>query len=115
MKYYNEDSGNWIKEVFINNGCPVSWFQSLILADSQVSICNLKIIGNLSKTSLKEIWHSEKYHYYRIQARHLNEDKDRAFINGIKLYDEDCKHCDAYGITLRIEKLLKQYSLDKFI
>lgn len=115
LKYYNEDSGNWIKEVFINNGCPVSWFQSLILADSQVSICNLKMVGNLSKTPLKEIWHSEKYHYYRIQVKHLNDNKDTTFINGIKLYDENCKHCDAHGVTLRVEKLLKQYNLDKFI
>lgn len=115
LQYYNEDSGNWIKDVFINKGCPVSWFQSLVLVNSQVSICNLKIVGNLLKTSLKEVWNSEKYHYYRIQAKHLDENKDRAFINGVKLYDENCKHCDAYGVTLRIEKLLKQYSLDKFI
>ncbi|MBU4467726.1 MAG: ATP-binding cassette domain-containing protein [Candidatus Omnitrophica bacterium] len=115
LKYYNEDSGNWSKEAFINNGCPVSWFQSLISANSQVSICNLKMVGNLSKASLKEIWHSEKYHYYRIQAKHLNNNKDTVLINGKKLYDENCKHCDAHGITLRIEKLLKRYNLGKFI
>lgn len=115
LKYYNEDTGDWSKNVLINNGCPVSWFQSLIFDNSQVSMCSSNVINSLSKLSLKEIWNSEKYHYYRIQAKYLKGNKDSTFGNGIKLYNENCEHCDAYGITLRIKKLLKQYNLGKFI
>lgn len=103
LKIYGENAVAPLKGACSKRGCPIGWFQTLVFANSEVSMCQLKVIDSLARASFKEIWNSEKYHIYRIQAKHLKDNKEVTFVNGKKLYDENCEHCDIFRETLRIE------------
>lgn len=96
------------------DGCPIGWFQSLVSANSEVSICHLKVVGSLKNSSLKQIWDSPEYHRYRIQAKYLKNNRDVTFVNGEKLYDEKCEQCEIVRKTLGMDNFFS-YKLDKFV
>lgn len=115
LECYNKSFGTQIESTFTNDGCPIGWFQTLIFANLDVSMCQLKVIDTLSRASLKEIWNSEKYQRYRIQAKYLKNNKDITFVNGEKLYNEHCAYCQIPRSMYKIDALFKQYNLDRII
>ena len=114
LKHYGNNTVLPEVSLCVNRGCPIGWLQILIFANSQVSMCQLKIIDDLKNTSLKELWYSQKYHRYRIQAKYLKDNKEVTFSNGQKLYDDNCRHCDIAGRALKAEGFYN-HDLDKFI
>lgn len=92
-----------LKGVCDKRECFIGWFQTLVFANSEVSMCQLKVIDTLAGSSFKEVWNSEKYNMHRIQAKYLKDNKEVVFANGKKLFDEDCEQCDIVKDALRIE------------
>ena len=116
LKNYNPATGYWSENSFLKSGCPVAWFFSLILAKGEVSMCcHLRVVDILNNKSFKEVWNSGEYNRFRISGKYLMKNKNVKFLNGIKLYDEFCNHCDTHQVILRINQLLKEYNLDKFL
>ncbi|MDD5560767.1 MAG: radical SAM protein [Candidatus Omnitrophica bacterium] len=116
LENYNPTTGDWSEELPFRLGCPVGWFFSLILAKGDVSICcHLRIIDSINGKCFKEIWNSGEYNKIRIQAKYIAENKEATLANGIKLYDEFCKHCDTHQVIFRINELMDKYSLSKFL
>lgn len=98
-----------------NHACYASWFQASIFADSAVSMCGKRIINKITEASLKEIWESESYNNYRIQAKQLKNNKNMIFLNDQKLFAEQCKRCLVFSERSRIDNLFKQYNLERFL
>jgi MoaA/NifB/PqqE/SkfB family radical SAM enzyme len=116
LENYNLITGDWSEGLPFRLGCPVGWFFSLILAKGQVSICcHLRIIDTINGKCFKEIWNSAEYNKIRIQAKYIAENKEATLVNGAKLYDEFCKHCDTHQVIFRINELMDKYNLNKFL
>lgn len=116
LENYNPITGDWSEELPFRLGCPVGWFFSLILAKGDVSICcHLRIIDSINGKCFKEIWNSAEYNKIRIQAKYITENKEVTLANGVKLYDEFCKHCDTHQVIFRINELMDKYNLSKFL
>ncbi|MFC1514914.1 radical SAM protein [Candidatus Omnitrophota bacterium] len=117
LKNYNSATGYWSENKFLRSGCPVGWFFSLILAEGEVSMCcHLRVVDYLrGGRYFKEVWNSESYNRFRIQAKFLMKNKKVTFPNGVKLYDEFCSHCDTHQVILRIHQLLRKYGLKQFL
>ncbi len=115
LKNYNFKTGRWSGGKFLKSGCPVGWFFCLILARGELSMCcHLRVVDYLGGKSFKEAWNSGSYDKFRTQAKHIMQNKDITFRNGIKLYDEYCNNCDTHQVILRINELLKKYNLEQF-
>ena len=115
LKNYNSKTGRWSGDKFLKSGCPVGWFFCLILAKGELSMCcHLRVVDYLGGKSFKEAWNSGSYDRFRTQAKHIMQNKDITFRNGIKLYDEYCNNCDTHQVILRINELLKKYNLEQF-
>ncbi len=115
LQHYNPESGDWSGETFSNMGCPVGWFFSLALFKGEVSMCcHLRIVDILKEKSFAQIWDSVRYNEVRIYAKYLNKHKNEHFLNGRKLFDDSCRHCDTHQVILRINQLMNKYHLDKF-
>jgi len=115
LNNYEKDSGAWSKGVFLKEGCPLGWFFCLVPALGDISLCcHLRTVGYLKEKSFKEIWTSPEYEKYRVQAKYLKDNKDATFLNGVKLYDEHCEHCDTHQVIRDIQEDLKNYKLYKF-
>jgi MoaA/NifB/PqqE/SkfB family radical SAM enzyme len=115
LQHYNPENGDWSGETFSNMGCPVGWFFSLALFRGEVSMCcHLRIIDILKEKSFTQIWNSDRYNEVRIYAKYLNKHKNEHLLNGKKLFDDSCRHCDTHQVILRINQLMNKYHLDKF-
>lgn len=113
---YQPETGYWSQDRFLETGCPVGWFFALILAGGELSMCcHLRVVGRLGERSLREAWNSREYNDYRIKAKHMRDNMDARFSNGVKLYDDFCNHCDTHQVILRINGLLERYGLKKFL
>ena len=116
LNHYEKDTGAWSKGVFLEEGCPLGWFFSLVPALGDISLCcHLRTVGYLKDKSFKEIWTSREYEKYRMQAKHLKDNKNVTFLNGTKLYDEHCEHCDTHQVIRDIREELKNYNLERFV
>lgn len=114
LKDYNENIEIPVESILSNGGCPIGWFQTLIFANSDVSACRLKIIGNLAKASFKEIWNSPQYQRQRVQAKYLKDNQDVTFMNKAKLYDEHCRNCATLAGIFKVNNP-KRYNLENFL
>jgi MoaA/NifB/PqqE/SkfB family radical SAM enzyme len=95
FEHYDDDTGAWCEDVFLEEGCTIGWFFCLLPALTDLSLCcHLRTVGWLNKTRFKDLWLSPEYERYRRQAKDLKFNKDVTFMNGVKLYDEHCTHCD---------------------
>jgi MoaA/NifB/PqqE/SkfB family radical SAM enzyme len=116
LKNYNPLTGYWSEKEFLKSGCPVGWFFCLILAKSEVSMCcHLRIVDYLKEKPFSEVWNSEDYNNLRIQAKYLMKNKHVSVPNGLKLYDDFCKHCDTHQVIFMISQLMKKYNLSRFL
>ncbi|MDP3041329.1 MAG: ATP-binding cassette domain-containing protein [Candidatus Omnitrophota bacterium] len=96
----------------VNNNCLMGWFRTEVFANADVSICQAEAINNLSKASLKEIWNSGKYHYYRNKNKYIG----KGYVNtGVKLFSKNCRGCAMATLGSWKENLFKEYGLDKFL
>ena len=77
--------------------------------------CHLRIVDYMNGKTFKEIWNSENYNKHRIQAKYLNKNKNITFKNGLKLYDDFCKHCDTHQVIFMINQLMVKYNLRRFL
>jgi len=115
LQHYNPENGDWSGETFSNMGCPVGWFFSLALFSGEVSMCcHLRIIDKLKAKSFAQLWSSRRYNEVRIYAKYLNKHKNEYLLNGKKLFDDFCRHCDTHQVILRINQLMNKYHMDKF-
>ncbi|MFH1397100.1 MAG: radical SAM protein, partial [Candidatus Omnitrophota bacterium] len=115
LKHYNPENGDWSGNAFSNIGCPVGWFFSLVLSRGELSMCcHLRIIDILKGKGFAQVWNSSRYDEVRVYAKHLMKHKDRHLLNGSKLFDAFCGHCDTHQVILRINQLMSKYRLDKF-
>lgn len=115
LEHYDNDTGAWSKDIFLQEGCTIGWYFCLIPALYDVSMCcHLRTVGYLTKQSFKELWNSREYRQYRIMAKFLKDNMDFTFPNGVKLYDEHCDHCDNHQTLMTTMKNLQDLGLYKF-
>lgn len=115
LEHYDEQTGAWSKDFFLNHGCTVGWYFNLIPAKYDMSFCcHLRTVGYVDKRSYKEIWNSVEYWRWRRQAKYLKENKNARFINAQTLYDEHCDHCDNHQTIIKTFNELKKYDLYKY-
>ena len=115
LDHYDNSTGAWSKDVFLKEGCTVGWYFCLIPALYDASMCcHLRTVGYLNKQSFKELWNSRAYRTYRIKAKFLNDNRDFAFLNGVKLYDEHCDHCDNHQTLITTLENLHKFGLYGF-
>ncbi|MFC1709627.1 radical SAM protein [Candidatus Omnitrophota bacterium] len=84
--------------------CYVGWIFSRVLADGSVAPCCRgvkKIMGDINKTSFKDIWFSNRYNEFRSKAKYASKD-----ISYFK--DIGCKkECDNLMHNEEMEKVLR--------
>jgi len=115
LNHYDNNTGAWSKDIFLEEGCLVGWYFCLIPALYDVSMCcHLRTTGYLAKQSFKELWNSREYRRYRIKAKFLKDNKDFTFPNGVKLYDEHCEHCDNHQTLITTLKYMHDLGLYKY-
>ncbi|MFH1460398.1 MAG: radical SAM protein [Candidatus Omnitrophota bacterium] len=116
LENFEQKSGNWSKDVFLEKGCSLGWSFSLIPAAGNVSFCcHLRTVGYLKDKSFKEIWQSPEYRKFRYQAKYLNKFKNEKFLNGTSLWDSHCQQCDTHQVIRDVWDQFKLYNLEKFI
>jgi MoaA/NifB/PqqE/SkfB family radical SAM enzyme len=116
LDHYDDNTGAWSKNIFLEEGCTIGWYFCLIPALYDVSMCcHLRTTGYLTKQSFKELWNSREYRRYRIKAKFLRDNRDFTFPNGVKLYDEHCEHCDNHQTLLTNLENLHKLGLYRFI
>ncbi len=115
LNHYDEKTGAWSKDFFLNNGCTIGWYFNLIPAKYDMSFCcHLRTVGYLDKKPFKEIWNSVEYWRWRRQAKYLKDNKRIKFVNGQVLYDEHCDHCDNHQTIIKTLNELRRYDLYKY-
>ncbi|RKY36779.1 MAG: hypothetical protein DRP78_02790 [Candidatus Omnitrophota bacterium] len=116
LEHFSVKTGNFSKQIFLDKGCPIGWQVAFIPGSGEVSFCcHLRTTGYLNKQSFKEIWNSDVYAKFRYQAKFMSRFKDIKFLNGQRLYDEYCEHCDTHQVIRDIWEELEFYKLNKFI
>ncbi len=112
---FEQKSGSWSGNVFLEKGCTLGWNFCLIPASGEVSFCcHLRTVGYLDKKSFKDIWTSEEYKRFRYQAKFLSENANAKFLNGTSLFDDYCKNCDTHQVIRDVWDQFKLYKLDGF-
>jgi MoaA/NifB/PqqE/SkfB family radical SAM enzyme len=115
LNHYDEKTGAWSKDFFLNHGCTIGWYFNLIPAKYDMSFCcHLRTVGYLDKKSFKDIWNSVEYWRWRRQAKYLKDNQAAKFANGQLLYDEHCDHCDNHQTIIRTLNELKKFDLFKY-
>jgi MoaA/NifB/PqqE/SkfB family radical SAM enzyme len=115
FEHYDSNTGAWCEDVFLNEGCTIGWFFCLIPALTDLSLCcHLRTIGWLDKIRFKDLWLSPEYERYRRQAKELKYNQDVTFMNGVKLYDEHCTHCDNHQSLIDNFNELKRLGWDSY-
>lgn len=115
LNHYDEKTGAWSKDFFLNHGCTIGWYFNLIPAKYDMSFCcHLRTVGYLDQKSFKEVWNSTEYWRWRRQAKYLKENKNAKFANDQLLYDEHCDHCDNHQTIIKVLNDLKKYNLYKY-
>jgi len=115
LSHYENSTGSWSKDIFLQEGCTIGWYFCLIPALGDISMCcHLRTVGYLDKNRFKEIWLSDYYRKKRYQAKFISDYQDVEFLNGMTLYNEHCEHCDNHQNLLKTIKNLKSYGLYKF-
>jgi len=115
LEHYDNDTGAWSKDIFLQEGCTIGWYFCLIPALYDISMCcHLRTVGYLTGQSFKQLWNSREYRQYRIMAKFLKDNTDFTFSNGVKLYDEHCEHCDNHQTLMTTIRHLRNLCLYKF-
>jgi MoaA/NifB/PqqE/SkfB family radical SAM enzyme len=115
INHYDEKTGAWSKDFFLNHGCTIGWYFNLIPAKYDMSFCcQLRTVGHVDKKTFREVWNSVEYWRWRRQAKYLRENRAAQFLNGQVLYDEHCDHCDNHQTIIRTLNDLKKYGLDTY-
>jgi len=115
LSHYDEKTGAWSKDFFLEHGCTIGWYFNLIPAKYDMSFCcHLRTVGYLDKKSFREVWNSVEYWRWRRQAKYLKDNKSAKFANGQVMYDEHCDHCDNHQTIIRNLNELKKYDLFKY-
>jgi len=115
LSHYDEKTGAWSKDFFLDHGCTIGWYFNLIPAKYDMSFCcHLRTVGYLDKKPFREVWNSVEYWRWRRQAKYLKDNKSAKFANGQVLYDEHCDHCDNHQTIIRNLNELKKYDLFKY-
>jgi len=115
LNHYDEKTGAWSKDFFLNHGCTIGWYFNLIPAKYDMSFCcHLRTVGYLDKKSFKDVWNSVEYWRWRRQAKYLKSNQTAKFANGQLLYDEHCDHCDNHQTIIRTLNELKRFDLFKY-
>lgn len=115
LNHYDEKTGAWSKDFFLNHGCTIGWYFNLIPAKYDMSFCcHLRTVGYLDKRSFKDVWNSVEYWRWRRQAKYLKDNQAAKFANGQLLYNEHCDHCDNHQTIIRTLNELKKFDLFKY-
>lgn len=116
VENYDNDDGSWCKDTFLNQGCTIGWFFCLIPALTDLSLCcHLRTVGWLNKIRFKDLWFSDEYERYRRQAKNIIHNKDVTFMNGVKLWDEHCTHCDNHQTLIENMNELVSLKWDRYL
>ncbi len=112
---FEQKSGSWSGNVFLERGCTLGWNFCLIPASGEVSFCcHLRTVGYLAEKGFKDIWNSSDYKRFRYQAKFLSENAKAKFLNGTSLFDEYCQHCDTHQVIRDVWDQFKLYNLEGF-
>ncbi|OGQ99856.1 MAG: hypothetical protein A2284_16715 [Deltaproteobacteria bacterium RIFOXYA12_FULL_61_11] len=115
LNNYAAADGSWASDTFLRIGCTIGFYFCLIPARLDLSLCcHLRTIGHLDWIGFKELWFSDHYQRIRHQAKHLRRYRDVNFLNGARLYDEHCTHCDNHQQLLRTNEQLQHLDLLRF-
>lgn len=115
LNHYDEKTGAWSKDFFLNHGCTIGWYFNLIPAKYDMSFCcHLRTVGYIDKQSFREVWNSTEYWRWRRQAKYLKKNRCIKFANGQVLYDEHCDHCDNHQTIIKTLNELKKFALYKY-
>lgn len=112
LENYEASDGSWAKDTFLKTGCTIGYYFCLIPAKLDLSLCcHLRTIGSLSKMGFKELWYSKHYQRIRYQAKHMAKFKNVPFLNGVRLYDEHCTHCDNHQRLIETQQHIERFGL----
>lgn len=115
FEHYDPGTGAWSKDVFLKEGCTIGWTFCLIPALGDLSMCcHLRTMGDLNHTCFKDLWRSDYYRQKRMEAKFLAQNTEVRCLNGVKLYDEHCDHCDNHQSLLDMTQGLKEFGLYRF-
>lgn len=112
------ETGNmdWTKGYFDTHPCAVGWVFSRSWAGGEIAFCcSPKVIANLKDISFYDLWHSEKYRYYRRAAKYIQSHKNVKFENAVLLYNEHCHRCPNYEQITFIEEITKKIKMERFL
>ena len=115
LENFEQESGSWSGNVFLEKGCTLGWNFCLIPASGEVSFCcHLRTVGYLAEKGFKAIWNSDDYKRFRYQAKFLSKNAKEKFLNGTSLFDEYCQHCDTHQVIRDVWDQFKLYNLEEF-
>lgn len=104
------EKGTYDASVINSMPCTVGWTYARVLTTGDVIPCckaDKVMLGNLNSNSLCEIWCSEKFQEFRLNARDLP--KTDPYFDKIRCLDA----CDNYGTNLEVSERLKSLSDDE--
>ena len=112
---FEVNKGYFSKDFFLKHGCIIGYLYSDIEANGNVRFCcHNRNVGNISKSSYKELWTSKKYEKYRVQAKYIDKNKDVLFENNQTLFDDECFKCEKHPMMNAIFLKLKKNDLMKY-
>ncbi|MFH0753822.1 MAG: radical SAM protein [Candidatus Omnitrophota bacterium] len=121
LSHMHAPTGDWSRGYYLQHGCPIGFFFSIIKANGDVGLCcSLKVVDNVHNKSFKEIWLSQRYHQARVGAKHLRDNKDQLFqsttyhkneARGDYLYSERCELCDNHDMNNEVIQCLSRIKL----
>jgi MoaA/NifB/PqqE/SkfB family radical SAM enzyme len=126
LSHMSVPSGDWSRGYYLQHGCPIGFFFSIIKANGDVGLCcGLKVVDNLKERSFYDIWMSSRYGQARAGAKHLAENKDMAFQKtdyhkdeprGDLLYSERCEYCDNHDLNNQyISEMMEHGLFERFM
>ena len=97
-----EETGEFSTELYDKIGCYMGWFFVRVNLDGKVSFCcKDKFLDRVTPSrSLSDIWHSVKYHHFRLIAKDMDFKKGKGFL------DAKCRRCSNFNQNMMIHAIL---------
>lgn len=97
-----KESGEFSGELYDTIGCYMGWFFVRVNLDGKVSFCcKDKFFDQLTESrSLVDVWHSVRYHNFRLIAKEMDYKKGKRFL------DAKCKRCSNFSQNMSIHAIL---------
>ena len=97
-----DDTGEFSAGLYDRIGCYMGWFFVRVNLDGNVSFCcKDKFLDRVTPSrSLSDIWHSVRYHHFRLIAKDMDFKKGKGFL------DAKCRRCSNFNQNMTIHAIL---------